>query len=183
MSLFFICSFSFLIKKLQKRERTCRAYMKVLEQCFCPLCLLPSSPLFLCYCISSAACTLCTVMYCLLPVLPVFWVIALHTDTIVPKVLSKVKEESSPITEMASLYGCVSVFFPSLYALTAMVYFVFHSVFPRCMFSKCLLKIARLWCITPQLKHPVLSSLSLFICWRIYDVTFFFAFIRELHSI
>ncbi len=76
VSLFFICSFSFLIKKLQKRERTCRAYMKVLEQCLCPLCLLPSPPLSLCYCIcpsqSSAACTVCTVMYSLLPVLPAF---------------------------------------------------------------------------------------------------------------
>lgn len=49
---FFICSFSFLIKKLQKRERTCRAYMKVLEHLLLPalLAAVPSSPP-LCYCI------------------------------------------------------------------------------------------------------------------------------------
>lgn len=55
--------------------------MKVLEQRFCLLCLLPPPPplpsLYLCYCVdlspSSAACSLCTVMYSpLLPELHLF---------------------------------------------------------------------------------------------------------------
>lgn len=140
VSIFYICS-SFLIKKLQKRERTCRAYMKVLEQCFCPLCLLPSPPLFLCYCIcpgpSSAACTLCTVLSCTPSSLCflLFWVISLHTDTIVPKVLSKSKRSHLQLLRWL-LYIDVSLCFLSppstpLYALTATVYFfIFHSVFP-----------------------------------------------------
>lgn len=40
ISLFFPC----LLKKLQKRERTCRAYMKVMERCFCPTLLAPTPP-------------------------------------------------------------------------------------------------------------------------------------------
>lgn len=71
--------------KLQKRERTCRAYTKVLKQCFCPICLL-LFPLFLHCCMcpgpSPAACTfmhchthppsLCFLLY---------WVTAWHSAT------------------------------------------------------------------------------------------------------
>ena len=144
MSLFFICSFSFLIKKLQKRERTCRAYMKVLEQCFCPLCLLPSPPLFLCYCTVPALYrpkfSSMHPLHC--HVLPppcascfFFSVIASHADTIVPKVLFL--SQRGVISNLLRwlLYMDVSLcLFPHLYALTAMVYFVFRSVFPFCVF-------------------------------------------------
>lgn len=111
--------------------------MKVLEQCFCPLCLLP--PLFLCYCIYAPAqvqqhvpsALSCTPF---LTVLPAFLSNCLtHRDNRTQSAF-QVKEKSSPITEVASLHGCVCVsvvFFPTLYALTAMLYFVFHSVFSR----------------------------------------------------
>lgn len=142
VSLFFICSLSFLIKKkkkkLQKRERTCRAYMKVLEQCFCPLCLLPPPPLFLCYCVgpspSSAACTLCTVMYSLLSALPFFFFFfncLTHRHSRTQSAFSKSKRSHLKLLRWL-LYGCVCVFSPSLYSLTV-VYFVVLSGVPYCV--------------------------------------------------
>lgn len=64
----FISFFPCLLKKLQKRERTCRAYMKVMERRFRPTLLAPPLPTFFLRCRvdlspSSAACSLCTVMY------------------------------------------------------------------------------------------------------------------------
>lgn len=70
-------SLLWLNEKLQKRERTCRAYMKVPEPCFC-LFLLAATPTyhphppppFLCNCVwpppQTAACTLFTVTCSLL---------------------------------------------------------------------------------------------------------------------
>lgn len=84
-------------KKLQKRERTCRAYMKVLKQSFCPLCLQLLSPLFLYYrtvyalaqvqqhAPSPLSCTPSSLCFLL------FWVIASHKNTVVFKVLPKSK--------------------------------------------------------------------------------------------
>lgn len=188
MSLFFICCFSFLIKKLQKRERTCRAYMKVLEQCFCPLFLLPSPPLFLCYCIcpspSSAACTLCTVVYSL-HVLPALLSNCLTHRCNRTQTAFKVNQKPSPITEVASFHGCVYVslcfFFPSVcWQQWCILFFILFFPFVCFLFCKCLLKIARLDAKHQHNsdKHPFLTFLSLFTCWRIFllccNVEFFF---------
>lgn len=150
MSLFCICSFPSQTKKLQKRERTCRAYMKVLKQSFCPLCLQLLSPLFLYYrtvyalaqvqqhAPSPLSCTPSSLCFLL------FWVIASHKNTVVFKVLPKSKRSHLQLLRwllFVTVY--VSSFFSLLYALTAMVYFVVSSVCP-CYYFLCLLKTARL---------------------------------------
>lgn len=137
-------------KKLQKRERTCRAYMKVLKQSFCPLCLQLLSPLFLYYrtvyalaqvqqhAPSPLSCTPSSLCFLL------FWVIASHKNTVVFKVLPKSKRSHLQLLRwllFVTVY--VSSFFSLLYALTAMVYFVVSSVCP-CYYFLCLLKTARL---------------------------------------
>lgn len=98
----------------------------------------PSSVPVLVYCIcpspSSAACTLCTVVYSLLPVLPAFLSNCLaHRH----KVLSKSKR--SYWDGFSPMCICVSVCF---FLLSMSSVFCFYG-FPYCMF-KCLLKIARL---------------------------------------
>lgn len=100
----------------------------------------PSSVSVLVYCLcpspSSAACTLCTVVYSLLPVLPAFLSNCL---AIRHKVLSKSKR-SYWGGFLSRMCICVSVFFFSpIYELTEMVYFAFI-VFQ----IVCLLEIARL---------------------------------------
>lgn len=142
--------FLFLIKKkkLQKRERTCRAYMKVRKLAAVPSCS--------CTTVSAAACLLCTVTSSLLPVLPAFfWVIALHAATVVLRVLSKSNRSHLQLLRCLLFRGCVRVFLcfvvffslppPSMH-WQLWLYFVIHPVFssPYCVFLLCLPEIARL---------------------------------------
>lgn len=115
--------------------------MKVLEQCFCPLFLLPPLPTpLLCSCVTVYApaqvqqhVPLCTVMYPSLCFL-LLWVIALHADQSYPKCFPSQTEVISNYWGgfLSWMCICVSVLFFSLALcmLKAMVYFVFHPVFP-----------------------------------------------------
>lgn len=124
--------FPFQIKqKLQKRERTCRAYMKVLEQSALFVCC-PPPPLYLCNCVcpspSSAACTVCTVMYSLFSAHPFFFflIIALHTDTARLKLLFTSNYSGAFVTWM-----CLCT--PAPPHALAVVYLILSGV-PYCVF-------------------------------------------------
>lgn len=112
----------------------------------------PSSVSVLVYCLcpspSSAACTLCTVVYSLLPVLPAFLNNCL---AIRHKVLSKSKRSywGGFLSQMCI---CVSVFF-SLSCLWVDKDGVFYFYY----FQKCMFTLdCTSGCVTPQLKQSVL---------------------------
>lgn len=143
--------------------------MKVLEQCFCPLCLLPPPPLFLCYCVcpspSSAACTLCTVMYSLFLRFLFFLSNCLtHRHSLIKVLFLSQREVNSNYWGDFYTWMCLC-FFPSLCTGSGVFLFFFLLL---CVSYKCSLKIARL---DPKHhdsnQHPVLILLSWFICWRI----------------